>query len=110
MQNSKLASKKSRPTAQTVVPNANANANAAEDPQVSGGSRAQQVPSSGSNTDTAADTIPRGGQGSTKFKSKISRETPSSQAATSQSLPPTDVSGSANGNATTRNVRGIANV
>jgi hypothetical protein len=81
MQNSKLASKKNRPTAQTVVPNST---DAAEDTQV------HQVP--------------------TPVLSKISSETPSSQAATSQSLARSYATTSGNGNAPTLNVRGIANV
>jgi hypothetical protein len=66
--NSKPAAKINRPTAQTIVPNANA----AEDPQV------HQVP--------------------TPVLSKISRETTSDQAATSQSLPFSDDGKDAPGN------------
>jgi hypothetical protein len=102
MQNSKLAAKKDRPTAQTVVPNSNATT---EDARVSG-SHPHQVPSPDSNTDTGADTVPRRGRGNTKYKSKIPRNTTSSQAATSQTLPPSDASTS--GNAPTRKLLGQA--
>jgi hypothetical protein len=65
MQNSKLAAKKSRPTAQTVVTNTN--------------TRSNQIAPSSDTTDTPGgtdDTVLRRGGGCTKFQSKIPGGTP----------------------------------
>jgi surface protein len=107
-QNYKPAAKKNRPTAQTVVPNANA----PEDARVSG-SRPHHVPSSESNTDTGADTVPRRGRGGTKSRSNsaIPRE-PSGQAAAGQGLAMSDsfISTSGNSNAPPPKVRGYSRI